>query len=34
MSNAQFAALLTMVAGGVLMLLASRTRSVKLTQSA
>lgn len=34
MSNAQFAALLTMVAGGVLMLFASRTRSVKLTQSA
>lgn len=34
MSNAQFAALLTMIGGAVLMLIASRSNKVKLTQTA
>src|SRR6185312_2724953 len=34
MSNAQFAALLTMVAGAIMMLLAARSRPVKVSQRA
>lgn len=34
MSNAQFAALLTMIAGAIMMLLAARSRTIKISQSA